>query len=67
MLPQILKLLLIVIASFCACGLLGMYAVISLSFINSSDWYSIYTGLTRALSCVAMLLIYFVFIYETLL
>jgi len=44
---------------------LGMYAIASVAFIQLDNWYSIYSTVVRVVSCVALLIIYFLFLYET--
>ena len=59
------RLFLILSSSICACGILGMYAIASVAFIQLDSWYSIYSTVVRVISCVALLIIYFLFLYET--
>ena len=59
------RLFLILSSAICACGILGMYAIASVAFIQLDNWYSIYSTIVRVISCVALLIIYFLFLYET--
>ena len=59
------RLFLILSSAICACGILGLYAIASVAFIQLDSWYSIYSTVVRVVSCVALLIIYFLFLYET--
>ena len=62
---MLFRLFLILSSAICACGILGMYAIASVAFIQLDNWYSIYSTIVRVISCVALLIIYFLFLYET--